>query len=83
MDENLIENFLKESMERNERINRLKNVLSSTAFEEKTASINTGSGEKEISSIFDGQKIIYKASSGDKDVYYFTNPKLMQSYFER
>jgi len=83
MDEKVIENFLKESEERNKRINQLKSVLSSTTFEEKTAAIDLGNGKKEISSIFDGNKVIYRASSDDKNVFYFTNPKLMQSYLER
>jgi hypothetical protein len=83
MDQEVINSFLKKSEERKERIERIKNALSSTAFQEKAAEIDLGNGKKEISSIFDGNKVIYRASSDDKNVFYFTNPKLMQSYLER
>lgn len=83
MEDNILENFIKKNEERRNRIDQIKGALSSTSFEERTAVMETNHGNKEISSIFDGNKTVYRASTDDKNVFYFTNPKLIQSYLER
>jgi ATP-dependent Clp protease ATP-binding subunit ClpC len=79
-----IESFIKQHENTQSKINLITNALKQSSKQEKTAIQNMPDGtSKEITSLFDGYKTVYRASTNGKNVMHFTSAEDAKSYLDK
>jgi hypothetical protein len=79
-----IESFIKQHENTQSKINLITNALKQSSKQEKTAIQNMPDGtSKEITSLFDGYKTVYRASTNGKNVMHFTSVEDAKSYLDK
>ena len=79
-----IQSFVDEHNKKKSQINLITEALKKSSKQEKTAIQNMPDGStKEITSIFDGNKTVYRASTNGKNVMHFTSADDIKSYLDK
>ena len=79
-----IESFINQYSKQKNKINLIAEALKQSAKQDKTAIQNLPDGStKEITSIFDGNKTLYRASTNGKNVMHFTSAEDAKAYLDK
>jgi energy-converting hydrogenase Eha subunit F len=79
-----IESFINQHTQTQSKINLITEALKQSSRQEKTAIQSMPDGtSKEITSLFDGYKTVYRASTNGKNVMHFTSSDDAKSYLDK